>query len=131
MRRAPLGCQSHLRKFYAVQVPTGSLPKYKEVLDPLLPGVDAKPIHTADFKDGRRIPTLAQLLEEVHHLLLKGCTCVGMQRQGAANCVCGCNQAGPDTYLQLEFWEEDEVPTLSACACVAGFPAIPPPAEPN
>ena len=59
-----LTVRTQLRRALVMQVPTGSLPQYKEVLDPLLPGVDAKPIHTTDYKDGRRIPTLAQLLEE-------------------------------------------------------------------
>ena len=47
------------------QVPSGSLPPYKDVLDPLLPLEGAHPIHTRDFQDGRRIPTLAALLDAV------------------------------------------------------------------
>lgn len=47
------------------QVSTAELPQYREYLDPLLPGAGAGKIHTSAFKDGRRIPTLAELLEEV------------------------------------------------------------------
>ena len=48
------------------QVPSpADLPQYREFLDPLLPGSGAASIHTSDFKDGRRIPTLAELLDEV------------------------------------------------------------------
>lgn len=48
-----------------MQVPIDKLPEYKEYLDPLLDFGDIPPIHTSDFKDGRRIPTLAELLDEV------------------------------------------------------------------
>lgn len=48
-----------------LQVPTSQLPHYRDVLDPLLPLDGAKPVHTKDFKDGQRIPTLAELLEAV------------------------------------------------------------------
>lgn len=48
-----------------VQVPTSKLPPYRDVLEPLLPLDGAKPIHTRDFKDGQRIPTLSELLEAV------------------------------------------------------------------
>ena len=48
-----------------VQVPSSSLPPYKDILDPLLPLEGAHPIHTRDFQDGQRIPTLAALLEAV------------------------------------------------------------------
>ena len=48
------------------QVPSpADLPQYREFLDPLLPGSGAATIHTSKFKDGRRIPTLAELLDEV------------------------------------------------------------------
>ena len=48
------------------QVPSpADLPRYKEFLDPLLPGSGAASIHTSEFRDGRRIPTLAELLEKV------------------------------------------------------------------
>ncbi|KAK9790765.1 hypothetical protein WJX73_010554 [Symbiochloris irregularis] len=62
------------------QVPTAELPLYKEYLDPLIGLPGTLPIHTTEFKDGRRIETLAELLEA----------------------------AGPDTYLQLEFWDENQ-----------------------
>ncbi|KAK9824148.1 hypothetical protein WJX72_008107 [[Myrmecia] bisecta] len=56
------------------------LPKYKEVLEPLIT-LGAEPLHTPGFGDaGCQIPTLQQLLEE----------------------------AAPETYFILEFWEEDE-----------------------
>lgn len=47
-----------------VQVPEDKLPQYKEYLEPLLNFGDIPPIHTTEFKDGRRIPTLVDLLEE-------------------------------------------------------------------
>ncbi|CAL5218532.1 g220 [Coccomyxa viridis] len=73
MRRAT-GLDEDVRK-----VPTSKLPPYRDVLEPLLPLDGAKPIHTRDFKDGQRIPTLSELLEA----------------------------ADEDTFLQLEFWDEN------------------------
>jgi hypothetical protein len=50
-----------------VQVALADLPTYKEYLKPLLDFGDVPPIHTTEFKDGQRIPTLRELLEEVAH----------------------------------------------------------------
>ncbi len=49
----------------AVQVPEEKLPQYKEYLKPLLDFGDMSPIHTTEFRDGRHIPTLVELLNEV------------------------------------------------------------------
>ena len=53
-----------------MQVPSSKLPHYRDVLEPLLPLDGARSIHTKDFKDGQRIPTLSELLEAVGHRLL-------------------------------------------------------------
>ncbi|CAL8470295.1 g9837 [Coccomyxa elongata] len=62
------------------QVALEKLPSYKEYLAPLLDFGDMQPIHTTEFKDGRRIPTLNELL----------------------------NEARPDTYIQCEIWDENQ-----------------------
>ena len=60
---------SHTTQFIAcVQVPEDKLPQYKEFLKPLLDFGNIPPIHTTEFKDGRRIPTLVDLLDEVSFL---------------------------------------------------------------
>ena len=53
----------------SLQVKLDNLPPYKEVLDPLIPTPNARPVRTRDFKDGSCIPTLKQLLHEVRLLL--------------------------------------------------------------
>jgi len=66
------------RTFVTLQVPTPSkLPLYKDVLEPLLPLDGAKAIHTKDFKDGQRIPTLSELLEAVRLSIAGDSTLVG------------------------------------------------------
>jgi len=47
-----------------MQVAAKDLPPYREVLQPLIPTESAAPVHTTDFKDGRRIPLLKELLLE-------------------------------------------------------------------
>ncbi|GAQ81510.1 hypothetical protein KFL_000820170 [Klebsormidium nitens] len=63
------------------KIPTvADLPPFPEVLEPCLAIGGAKPIHTTAFKYGRRIALVKELLDE----------------------------AAPDTFLLLEFWEEDK-----------------------
>ncbi|KAK9836938.1 hypothetical protein WJX81_001087 [Elliptochloris bilobata] len=69
------------------QVATRNLPQLLKVLQPLIPTASAEPVHTEDFKDGRRIPSLKELLLE----------------------------ADDSTYLLLEIWEESQ-PLVRAVA---------------
>ncbi len=50
-----------------MQVAAKDLPPYREVLQPLIPTESAAPVHTTDFKDGRRIPLLKELLLQAHN----------------------------------------------------------------
>ena len=47
-----------------LQVAAKDLPQLLKELQPLIPTASAKPVHTEDFEDGRRIPSLKELLLE-------------------------------------------------------------------
>ena len=46
------------------QVAAKDLPQLLKELQPLIPTASAEPVHTEDFEDGRRIPSLKELLIE-------------------------------------------------------------------
>lgn len=49
---------------FVLQVAAKDLPQLLKELQPLIPTESAKPVHTEDFEDGRRIPSLKELLLE-------------------------------------------------------------------
>ena len=61
-----------------LQVAAKDLPQLLKELQPLIPTASAKPVHTEDFEDGRRIPSLKELLLEArapvyqHNLAAQG-----------------------------------------------------------